>query len=205
MKTCKVEGCERLYCAKGYCKYHWQQFKNKGYIPERGTHDPNELVIEGNICKIKLYNIKSKVIAEAIIDAEDIDKIKKKKWGMAESGHVRAKQDNKPLFLHHVILGRPPKGLIIDHKNMNPLDNRKCNLRVCNHSQNHCNSYKSWGSSSYKGVTWNKGRSKWYAHITKNYKLIHLGVFFFEVDAAKAYNEAAKKLHGEYVRLNIIG
>lgn len=64
-----------------------------------------------------------------------------------------------------------------------------------------CKSYKN-SSSKYKGVTWYKEREKWMVRININKKHIFLGYFESEIEAAKAYNDAAIKYYGEYARLN---
>jgi hypothetical protein len=51
-------------------------------------------------------------------------------------------------------------------------------------------------------VSWNKRRKKWFAYIKKDGKEFNLGGFDDEVEAAKAYDEAAKRLHGEFAQLN---
>ena len=58
-------------------------------------------------------------------------------------------------------------------------------------------------SSKYKGVSWHKQTKKWTAYIRIN-KKVHIGIFSSEKDAAKAYNESAKKHWGEFARLNIL-
>lgn len=59
-------------------------------------------------------------------------------------------------------------------------------------------------SSKFKGVYWNKASSKWHARIMKDGEYSHLGYFEDEVEAAKAYNSAAKELFKDYANLNKI-
>ncbi len=47
-----------------------------------------------------------------------------------------------------------------------------------------------------------KALSKWAASIRVDGKLLHLGYYGNEVEAAKAYDEAAIKHFGEYAKLN---
>ncbi len=109
----------------------------------------------------------------------------------------------KILSLHCEIMN-PPKGLLVDHRNRNGLDNRRTNLRLATHSQNRCNRFvnKVGCSSQYRGVSRNKQKNKWNAQIQFEGKWIWLGRFDNEIDAAKAYDEAARKYHGEFARLN---
>ncbi|MGD0596173.1 MAG: AP2 domain-containing protein [Sedimentisphaerales bacterium] len=93
---------------------------------------------------------------------------------------------------------------LVDHRNTDSLDNRKANLRLATHSQNSCNSRrdKSNTYSRYRGVSFSKRKQKWFAAIRANGRKLWLGYFDSELAAARAYDEAAKKYHGEYATLN---
>jgi hypothetical protein len=111
-----------------------------------------------------------------------------------------------PMHMHQMIL-EVPKGMVVDHINYDGMDNRNANLRAATRAQNSRNRkkfFKSDGSkqSKYKGVSWHKKTDKWMAAITFNTKHIYLGLFENDIDAAKAYDEASKKYHGEFGRLN---
>jgi hypothetical protein len=114
--------------------------------------------------------------------------------------------EKKMLHMHQMIL-EVPKGMVVDHINYDGMDNRNANLRAATRAQNSRNRkkfFKSDGSkqSKYKGVSWHKKTDKWMAAITFNTKHIYLGLFENDIDAAKAYDEASKKYHGEFGRLN---
>ena len=93
--------------------------------------------------------------------------------------------------------------LQIDHINGIKTDNRIENLRQVTNKQNSWNQTSVKGTSSvYKGVTWNKRLRKWNAQIKVNGKLIHLGTFDKEWEAAWDYNMKAIELFGEFAKLN---
>jgi len=90
-----------------------------------------------------------------------------------------------------------PKGHL-DHKDRDRANNRISNLRECTPRENGQNSTRSRGSSKYQGVTWYKKANKWRARIRVNKKLIYLGSFDDELEAANAYTEAKEKYHPFY-------
>lgn len=144
-----------------------------------------------------------------LIDEEDYEKIKIYTWGVQYSKrsntfYVSRKEKNKTFLLHRLITNCPD-GLVVDHINHNTLDNRKCNLRVCDNSENcrNMNKPKHGVTSIYKGVRKYRN-NKYSACIKHNKKQIHIGYYYSEIEAAIAYNEAALKYHGEFSRLNII-
>jgi hypothetical protein len=111
----------------------------------------------------------------------------------------------KNLQMHRLVID-VPTGCFCDHINHNGLDNRKANLRVAQHKQNvwHRRKFQSPSRSRYKGVDFRpaNGGKCWRARIRINGKRIYLGSFEDEIAAAKAYDEAAKKYHGQFAGLN---
>lgn len=142
-----------------------------------------------------------------IVDESDYDWLNQWKWYYMTAGYAARTQNRKLIYMHRLILGTP-QGLITDHIDMDGLNNRRQNLRVCNKSQNGFNRNprnEPNKSSKYKGVTWSKLINKWYARIYDSRGICrNLGSFTTETEAALAYNEAALKYHGEFARLNCI-
>jgi hypothetical protein len=89
----------------------------------------------------------------------------------------------------------------VDHISRDGLDNRKCNLRKATHTQNQINSISNRGTSKYKGVSWDKSRSKWVGKLG-NGPDHFLGRFDSEEDAARAYDRAVIQKYGEFARPN---
>jgi hypothetical protein len=93
----------------------------------------------------------------------------------------------------------------VDHKNRDPLDNRRENLRIGSHQNNVVNRTKSQGKSSrYRGVSWSPREKKWRAYIVIDNRQRHLGYFDpdCEIDAARAYDQAALAAWGEWANPN---
>jgi len=107
------------------------------------------------------------------------------------------------IYLHQEIID-VPKGMVIDHINHDGMDNRGANLRPVTYSQNLCHRKKRSGAtrSKYKGVSWKKQSRKWVARIGFERKDIHLGYFRDEIEAARAYDRAAKRYHKDFASLN---
>lgn len=74
------------------------------------------------------------------IDPEDVEELSKYSWSIGIDGYAQAKIDGKMVRLHEFLLGkfRGP-GLVIDHINRDPLNNRKENLRIVSKRQNALN------------------------------------------------------------------
>ena len=150
----------------------------------------------------------------ALVDDEDYDRlVAMGKWFINAYGYaVKSKRRRKPdgkwtndvIFMHRLIMDAP-SGMCVDHIKFDRLDNRKTNLRLCTRAENNRNVGLSKNNTTgYKGVFFMKSRGKFVAQITVDRKNMHLGYFTCSVDAAKAYNFAAEKYHGDFAQLNQI-
>jgi hypothetical protein len=157
---------------------------------------------------------------EAQIDEIDED-LTKLKWCTNQFGRETSKvwyalrkgpeKDGKQtsILMHRVILERIlgrklEKGEQCDHINHDGLDNRRNNIRLATKQENNRNQCirNVEKTSKYKGVYWHADRNKWRAGIVINKTGKHLGYFIDEKEAAKAYNNAATELFGEFAKLN---
>lgn len=89
----------------------------------------------------------------------------------------------------------------IDHINNVEDDNRIENLRAATRETN-CANRKGWGKSGFKGVSRYKREVRWLAYIRCNGVRYTLGRYNTKEEAARAYDRAAIKLHGEFALLN---
>lgn len=115
------------------------------------------------------------------------------------------KINKKPfaIYMHHFISGKPLNGLVIDHINGNPLDNRIENMRIVTISQNGLNRGKTKSKTSkYKGVYYHPQRKSWRPIVVVNKKKYFLGYYKDEKDAAIAYDKKHKELAREYSKTN---
>jgi hypothetical protein len=140
----------------------------------------------------------------ALVDDEDFEKLSRLTWSVSNcNGYLYASTET--VRMHRLIMGAHGRHVLVDHKDGNTLNNQKANLRISNKSQNSANRIARPGTSSkYLGVSWSVRDEVWRAQLTKDQKHVYIGQFKRETDAAKAYNKAALKYHGEFARLNII-
>lgn len=152
----------------------------------------------------------------SIIDNEDIDlsyltwSAKENKKGSGRFIAVRrtgGRLHSLEHKLHRVVLSRMlGRDLLseeeVDHVDRDPLNNQRANLRLATRTQNNANKGNISHTSVYRGVSWDKSRNKWFAGISYNHKTIPLGRFNDEKEAARAYNQKAVELYGDFAMLN---
>lgn len=156
----------------------------------------------------------------AIVDDSDYEYLSKYKWYTKNNNGffyaVRTDRSVKPrrtIFMHRLVMNEWNSKVFIDHKDHNTLNNCKYNLRPCTHAENMRNGTKTSKpkTSMFKGVSLRIQRKKgkvvstsWLAQVGFEGKRIQVGLFQDEVEAAKAYDNAALKYFGEYASLNFM-
>lgn len=135
-----------------------------------------------------------------MFDAEDYSKIRDTTWYRCNKcgNGINYIGDRFGVCIHRHILD-VPKGFEVDHINLDPLDNRKSNLRICTHQQNQCNQpLQKNNSSGVSGVSYYSARNKYRARIKWFQRELHLGYYESFIEAVQARNEGMRLLFGEF-------
>jgi hypothetical protein len=139
------------------------------------------------------------------VSDEDYERANRYKWSLLKGGYaVRSVcKDGKQtiLYLHRFILDAP-KGIEVDHKSGDKLDNTRENLRLATRVQNLYNTrIRPNTRSGYKGVRLTIS-NKWQAYLRINKTFKNLGSFINKEEAAIAYNKAAMTYFGDFAHIN---
>lgn len=139
--------------------------------------------------------------AHILLDAADVELAAQYQWTVGTHGYATHGAGKNQILLHRLLMGLTGAETV-DHINRNKLDNRRSNLRVCTMAQNSMNKDRlDYGQNPYKGICKTR-QGTWQAQITHKGNQIYLGCYHDPVDAAKAYDTAARRLYGEYAFLN---
>lgn len=142
------------------------------------------------------------------VDADNFERLSKYKWHLCANGYPcrsiyeSSTQKTKHSTMHREIMAAQ-KGEQVDHIDRNRLNNTRGNLRICNSSENGCNTGKRReGDSEYKGIHLDKRRKKWRAEIQFENNVYNIGSYADEAEAARARDGAALYFHKEFAVLN---
>lgn len=166
----------------------------------RSCGDCHKVVSEGDYFRYVCHNGESFIFGE-----EDYDEIVPHRWHIFNrSGHEYvARRDGKNyILLSHVLL-KPTPAQYVDHINGDTLDYRRSNLRMADSEKNTWNNaLRKDNLSGYKGVHYSKVNGKYYVSINYHKEKIRLGCYDNPIDAARAYDEAARFYFGEFACVN---
>ncbi|MEW6047109.1 MAG: HNH endonuclease [Bacillota bacterium] len=144
----------------------------------------------------------------ALVDDEDYDRVARYRWYKTSraSGalYAQTRINGRSVAMHRFILN-PPDGVEVDHRDGSGLNNQKTNLRLCARQQNrwHARGSRRWADGVLtKGISRERDRSGavwlWYASITVNGIVWRAGPYRTRQEAMDAYDEAARRIFGEY-------
>lgn len=169
------------------------------------TIKQNKYRVDGDIVIFNFHRKEGGLREETfIIDLEDLDKVKIYRWCFQSGKYAY----NPKVGLLHRFLVSPEEGMHVDHKDGNGLNNRRNNLRECTQTQNLGNSkIPKTNKTGFKGVytTENSQKPRTYPFMSKiqfQKKHIHIGYYMTAEEAARAYDQKAKELFGEFAKTN---
>lgn len=196
MNKCKCIACAKdaVSLAHGMplCSKHRSQWYRHHKLDDNTIFAPNEYIYHNDYAEIVLYDKYHNDVGHALIDLDDIEKCKQYKWHIRKGRYVVAtipngtKSSNEKMHLHRLITDYYGNEFVVDHINRNPLDNRKCNLRVVTQQINATNNKNS-------GVT-KVPSGRYQANATRHYQPIYIGTY----DTYDEAIEARKKFLDAY-------
>lgn len=176
---------------KPYCNKHYLRMKLHGTPDYVGRKPTTKYEFRGEtvLCTVKSGRT-------FVIDADDLELIRPYSWCFSKTGYVVARIDGRVVKLHILLLGTKPDQ-VIDHKNGDPADNRRCNLRFCTQKENSMNTCSKGKSGLPLGVSYTP-TGKYRARLMLNRKEIRLGTFDNIEDAIAARQQGELKYFGAY-------
>lgn len=180
--------------------------------PTQALNDSSRSPLRGRIdsvgCSMKEIPLTQGRVA--LVDDEDYELVRQHKWHAQKAGnifyassHVVNENGTRTYLQMQRFLVDAGREMRVDHKDRNGLNNQRANLRICTHAQNIWNqTICKANTTGYKGVHFYKAYAKYQAYVSCDRKRTNLGYFNTCVEAARAYDAAAKRLHGEFARLN---
>ena len=192
----KCSVCDKNAVCKSHgvplCSRHRSQWYRHHTFNDNTIYAPNEYILYDDYAEIVIKNAKCEEVCRAIIDLDDVEKCKPYKWHRRRYNYIIAtipngtRVSNDKIHLHRLISGYDGDDLNIDHINRNPLDNRKCNLRITNMQTNASN------KDSTGVIRVPSGRYQ--ARVMRHYKSIYIGTY----DTYDEALDARKKFVADY-------
>ena len=128
--------------------------------------------------KIRLSGINGKG-KYCVVDDDIFERYGELRWYLSDTGYAVRRNNHKTERLHRLVMNCP-REMIIDHRNGDKLDNRRCNLRICTQEENAKNYHGT------VGYCFDKSRGKWIVKYRKKF----YGRYDTEEEAKRAYQLA---------------
>lgn len=157
----------------------------------RYTHNQNSWVLNNDIARCYADGVEL-----FFTDIPTYERIKDCYFGKIADGYACVFNGNGGLLVHRFITNAKD-GDIVDHINRNKKDNRLCNLRITDKSENAFNSkLRTTNKSGRCGVRFRNDTQRWSAEIKKDYRKISLGCYATKEEAIKAREAAEERIYG---------
>jgi hypothetical protein len=140
------------------------------------------------------------VSGQTVVDAEDFAVLDAYEWRLHTYGYaIRSAPGRRQVRMHRAIMDAP-KGVMVDHKDRDRLNNRRSNLRFATAAQNGQNvGVRTDSLTGARGVT--QGRNgRWQARATLNGEFCHIGMF----DSLELAATAASSWRAEHMPFSVL-
>lgn len=188
------------------CNKHMHQLHKYGYFKDNNPRTQNDLnefrKIDKNTIEFDVYDTNSEINGHFIIDAKDLPLVRYHKWRKDSNDRIitgNCTNKHPRRELSRILLNITDPTIKIDHKDCDPFNNKRNNLRVCTQQDNVYNkSFMSNNTSTIIGVSWDKQRERWAPEIRYGRARCHLGRYGKFEEAVLARYTAAELLFQDF-------
>lgn len=150
-----------------------------------------------NSVVLPILTAEGKVQSSTLVDADLYVALSAHRWELDREGYVRRfgniEGRRYEIRLHRLVMAcSPGDGLIIDHINRNPRDNRRANLRFVSVSENNMNRVLAEKAKPY----WRQSKNRWHSAFKYKKKRYHVGYFSDYAEAEEALQKARRAVMG---------
>jgi hypothetical protein len=159
---------------------------------------PSEIKVENELVLVKANNTGR----WHKFDLDMLPKLQGRAWRENGTGELVTSGKETTITASHLVVGKPKKGMLVNHKDHDRTNNLYDNLHHGTYSQSNVGWSRRTSSSGYRGVWWSSSHKKWTARVTVEGRRINLGYHDDPAEMAKVYDEAALKHFGEFAVTN---
>jgi hypothetical protein len=138
-EKCIYKDCERMVYCRKYCKAHYKHLLRDGKVGDLKFYIKNKIQINNDHAEVIMTNRYGEHRGTAKIDIDDIEKISKYQWSVANNRYaITTLKNGYYLLMHRYVMDNntTDRSIVTDHINHDSFDNRKSNLRICTQSEN---------------------------------------------------------------------